>query len=201
MSTFTTRPLAPATWPAFESLAAGHNGVFGGCWCLAFHEEGKPNALSVAERRVAKAARVRAGTAHAALVFEGEACVGWCQFGSSAELPRIKNRKAYEAGAAGAPPAWRITCFFVDRHHRRQGVAAAALAGALEEIAALDGGAVEAYPEDTAGRPVSPAFLHAGTLSLFEAAGFSRERQIGKNKWVVRRTVGAHPTRAAGRSA
>lgn len=32
-------------------------------------------------------------------------------------------------------PDWRITCFFVDKDYRGQGVAALALKGALSEIA------------------------------------------------------------------
>ena len=39
-------------------------------------------------------AHVLAGEAHAALVFDGEDCVGWCQFGSPDELPRIKRKRA-----------------------------------------------------------------------------------------------------------
>lgn len=194
MPGYTTRPLANDSWDAFAALVEEHNGVFGGCWCLSFHAEGKPNILSVAERRAAKQKRVRTGQAHAALVFDGDRCVGWCQFGSPDELPRIKNRRAYEAALAGEPPRWRITCFFVDRHHRKQGVAAAALQGALGQIADLGGGVVEAYPEDTSGNMVSPTFLHAGTLAMFEAAGFAPDRQIGKNKWVVRKTVRARRT-------
>jgi GNAT superfamily N-acetyltransferase len=95
------------------------------------------------------------------------------------------------ATLTGEPPPWRITCFFVDRHHRKQGVAAAALRGALAEIAKLGGGVVEAYPEDTHGKMVSPTFLHAGTLEMFEHAGFAVDRQIGKNKYVVRKSVRA----------
>ncbi|MDO8359736.1 MAG: hypothetical protein Q7T08_06815 [Devosia sp.] len=113
------------------------------------------------------------------------------QFGSPAELPEIKNKKTYTATQTAAPPPWRITCFFVDRHHRKQGVAAAALRGALEQIALLGGGVVEAYPENTSGKRVSPTFLHAGTLAMFEQAGFEKDRQIGKNKWVVGKRVRA----------
>ena len=164
--------------------------MFGGCWCLGFHAEGRPGEMSVAARCAAKQARVTDGTAHAALVFEDGKCLGWCQFGSPDELPRIKNRKEYEAGLATLPD-WRVTCFFVDRHHRRQGVAATALGGALSEIARLGGGIVEAYPEDTHGTKMSPTFLHAGSLAMFEAAGFTRERAIGKNKLVVRTRVAA----------
>jgi hypothetical protein len=48
----------------------------------------------VPQKRAAKEQRVREGNAHAALVFEGEDCVGWCQFGAPGEVPRIKNRAA-----------------------------------------------------------------------------------------------------------
>jgi len=37
---------------------------------------------------------VREGKAHAALVFDGDAAVAWCQNGSPEELPRIAHRKA-----------------------------------------------------------------------------------------------------------
>ncbi len=188
MPGYAVKSLTLATWPAYAALIERHDGVFGGCWCLGFHAEGKPNTLTVAERAAAKQARVRAGRAHAALVFDGDRCVGWAQFGSPEELPRIKNRKAYEAKLTTLP-SWRLTCFFVDRHFRKQGVAAAALGGALQQIAQLGGGVVEAYPENTDGRMVSPTFLHAGTLAMFESAGFAIERRIGKNKWVVHKTV------------
>jgi hypothetical protein len=32
---------------------------------------------------------VRAGRAHAALVFDRDDCVGWCQFGAPDEVPKI----------------------------------------------------------------------------------------------------------------
>jgi hypothetical protein len=69
-------------------------------------------------------------------------------------------------------------------------VAAAALAGALTEIARLGGGTVESYPEDAQGRSVAGAFLHNGTLAMFEHQGFKRSRKIGKHRWVVERNVG-----------
>lgn len=190
MNAFAVRQLTSATWPAYAALIEAHNGVFGGCWCLSFHANTRKG-RTYDERRAEKQALVAQGRAHAALVFDGDACVGWCQFGAPAELPEIKNKKNYAATQLGEPPPWRITCFFVDRHRRKQGVAAAALKGALAEIARLGGGVVEAYPENTSGRMVSPTFLHAGTLAMFEAAGFATDRQIGKNKWVVRRRVRA----------
>jgi len=185
MSEFVVKPLSPATWPDFAALVERHNGVWGGCWCLEFHPEGKERG---AHRREKKECRVREGTAHAALVFDGAACVGWCQFGSPAELPRIKHLRAY-ASESDASPDWRITCFFADKAYRGKGVAEAALAGALELIARLGGGTVESYPEDVEGRTVSASFLYNGRLCAFERHGFQRVRRLGKNHWVVVKRV------------
>src|SRR5215510_1365310 len=142
MPDWVVKPLGPATWPAFAALVERHNGVWGGCWCMAFHPEGTGGGRTVAQNRTDKECRVRAGTAHAALVYDGAVCVGWCQFGAPDEVPRIKHRRAYET-ALDRPPDWRITCFFVDKACRGRGVATAALKGALHEIARRGGGTVE----------------------------------------------------------
>jgi GNAT superfamily N-acetyltransferase len=156
---------------------------------LGFHEEGRNGIHTPEQRRALKEARVREGRAHAALVFDDGRCVGWCQFGPTAELPRIKHQKTYLEGL-GELPDWRITCFFVGRTHRHRGVADVALAGALEEIVRLGGGSVESYPEDASGRKVSGSFLFNGTVAMFERHGFRRQRQIGKHRWVVGRVLG-----------
>lgn len=185
------RPLDERTWGAFAALVERHRGIWGGCWCIAFHAEGAGKGRTAALNRADKAARVAAGTAHAALVFAGDLCVGWCQYGPPAELPRIKHRRAYEA-APSDPPGWRITCFFVDRDWRGRGVAEAALAGALRLIGEAGGGRVESFPEEVgAGRSVSSSFLHNGVLSTFEAQGFRRVRKLGKDRWLVDRSVAA----------
>ena len=162
--------------------------MWNGCWCLAFHEEGAPGVHTPGERKVFKKARVHEGRAHAALVYDGEHCVGWCQFGPADELPRIKHQKVYLSGLQQLPD-WRITCFFVSRTHRHEGVAEVALSGAIDEIARQGGGLVESYPEDTFGRKVSGSFLHNASVTMFERHGFTRDRQIGKHRWVVSRRI------------
>jgi GNAT superfamily N-acetyltransferase len=188
MTGFGVRPLEQATWPDFARLVERHNGVWGGCWCMAFHPEGVGRTKTPAQNRSEKECRVRVGRAHAALVYDGPTCAGWCQFGQPDELPRIKHRRAYLEGLT-ALPDWRITCFFVDKGYRRRGVASAALAGALQEIAGLGGGTVESYPEDADGRSVSAAFLHNGTVRMFEQHGFERTRRLGKHRWLVSKIV------------
>ncbi len=188
MSKFSVKALDESTWPDFARLVEKHNGVWGGCWCMAFHVEGVGRGKTASQNRAEKEWRVREGRAHAALVYDGAQAVGWCQFGPTDELPRIKHKREYDSGLTELPD-WRITCFFVDKDYRGQGVAALALKGALSEIARLGGGTVESYPEDVEGRSVSASFLHNATVALFESQGFQRTRRLGKSHWVVSKVV------------
>ncbi len=180
-------PLDASTFDAFCALVRKHNGVFGGCWCTWFHPQedrsAGPDGESVKRRLVAE------GRAHAALVMNQDRAVGWCEFGSPAELPRIYHRKEYEETAAMVAP-YRITCFFVDRDHRRRGVASMALRGAVDLIARAGGGRVESYPvRPDPDKKISSSFLFSGTRHMFEAEGFQFDRQLGTKRAVMWREV------------
>lgn len=125
--------------------------------------------------------------AHAALVFDGDICVAWCQFGPPQELPNIYHRKEVESKTT--MPDWRITCIFVDRDFRKEGLSLFALNGALELIKDSGGGVVESYPQDSQGNKVSNSFLYNATRQVFEKAGFSYKGKKGKNHCIMRTTI------------
>ncbi len=184
---YTVKALDESTWDAFAALVERNNGVFGGCWCMGFHPEGVGKETTAALNRERKLERVRAGTAHAALVFDGDDCVGWCQFGAPGEVPRIKSRAAYEKGVTTLPD-WRIACNFVGKGHRRHGVATAGLEGALELIAGLGGGRVEGYPEDADARSCRLP-VQRRPLDLRDSSGSSATARSAS-------TVGSSPRRS-----
>jgi ribosomal protein S18 acetylase RimI-like enzyme len=125
MVEYTVRPLDASTWPAFAGLVERNNGIYGGCWCIAFHREYRRGHTDPRSR---KEQLVREGRAHAALVFDAQQrALGWCQYGSPDEL-KLKHERAYaQDPLPGA--RWRLACIFVDRSHRGQGVARAAVEG------------------------------------------------------------------------
>ncbi len=142
------------------------------------HRKGSTPRFSVRE--------LGSATCHAALVYDGADVVGWCQFGPPVELP---GRMSGYGKLDEAPPDWRITCFFVDRDHRREGVAKAALEGALRIIATKGGGTVDGYPIDTRGKPYSSSFLWGGTEAMFAELGFRPLGALGTSKWMMRKVV------------
>ncbi|RIX30875.1 GNAT family N-acetyltransferase [Amnibacterium setariae] len=183
------RPLDADTFPAWLALAQKHDGVWGGCYCSYFHADTDRTAKDGFDRPTFKRRLVEEGVAHAALVFDGDDAIAWCEYGSPAEVPNIHHRKEYDAGES-RPAPWRITCFFVDRDHRRAGVAREALDGALHLIGRAGGGEVVSFPnEPVPGKATSSSFLHNGTRSMFEKAGFTFERRLGKRKTVMRIVV------------
>src|SRR5579875_2947407 len=182
---YTTRLLNDETWADFAALVEANNGVWGGCWCMGFHPEGLDK-RSTTHNREAKRAHVSRGTVHQVLVYDGDTCVGWCQFGAPAELPNVQNRRAYEKSADDLPD-WRIGCVFTRKGHREAGGCRAAVTGALEAIRRAGGGVVEAYPEQIDDRPPQRgSYLHTGAEPLFADLGFERDRKIAKWRWVMR---------------
>ncbi len=193
---YTVHPLDASTWDAFAELVERNNGIFGGCWCIGYHPECGRRDISY---RATKEERVRSDRAHAALVLdEADLAQGWCQYGSPQELSNIKHRRAYDKDAPPLPD-WRVTCFYVDKAHRGQGIARTALEGALDQIAAAGGGLVEAIPEVTEGREAPGRFLFSATVELFEDYGFTRVRQVGKHARIVSRVVDPVSSTGSGR--
>ena len=145
------------------------------CWCT-YHHRARPSAngesLSGAKRAARNRQRrrelVENGSSHGILVYSKDEPVGWCQYGPREELPRFDNYPSYRRPAreSGAMRLWRITCFTVDRKHRQQGVASAALKAALQAI------------RDGEGASLKPILSFAGepTGSTSEPSLCSRRR-------------------------
>ncbi|HXY46459.1 MAG TPA: GNAT family N-acetyltransferase [Thermoplasmata archaeon] len=185
------RELSSSTWADFESLFRKYHGVQAGCWCMFYHREGPTGPLQSTSRQEANRrdhhALLLKGHAHGILVYRGAQPIGWCQFGRRADLPRVERGRKYKSIASrlGPPPAWRITCFFVDRPFRRSGVARFALHAALDAIRRNGGGIVEGYPSTHAGA-VATWF---GSIGMFEREGFAVVRPFGQSNVLVRREV------------
>ncbi|MBG0762237.1 GNAT family N-acetyltransferase [Acholeplasma laidlawii] len=178
------KPLNTETWDAYEKLIIKHHGVWGGCWCLSFHDKPKERERSYEANRIYKKSLVENNSTHAALVFHDEECIGWCQYGQPAELPNIYHKKEVEA--KNPLPDYRITCIFVDRDYRNQGISSLALNGALDLIKQNGGGIVESYPQDTQGKTYTSSFLYNSTRQIFERAGFEYIDTKGKNHCIMR---------------
>lgn len=186
-----TKELSKKTWPDFQRLFE-KPGEWGACWCVYYQRDRPPpsEGMSLQQRvdrnRRDKEAMVEKGRSHGIIVYDGKDPVGWCQYGEKEEIPRIDAMRRYKAlGLEEEGRLWRISCFSVDRGHRKMGVAKVALAAALDSIREQGGGVVEAYPV-TRGGALATWF---GTVSMFEAHGFRVVAPFGRSNVLMRKTI------------
>lgn len=199
---YSAKELSKETWPDFEKLFK-KPGVGDGWWCWCMHHH--VQSYSLPENRVPRTRAERAmknrrekrelvnkGRSHGILVYAKGEPVGWCQYGPREELPRVDNTIKYRKLALGdgKDRLWRITCFVVDKNHRRRGVASIALRAALEAIRKKGGGLVEAYPVSKTDQGSN--YMYSGRVTMFERAGFKMVAPLGTGRTatvVMQRTV------------
>jgi GNAT superfamily N-acetyltransferase len=172
----TVRTLTPDLWPDLEDLF-GKNGASNGCWCMYWRLGPEYRKRPREKNRSAFRKIVVQGPPPGLLAFHGEKAVGWCQLTMRDDLGWLKRKPAL--GQVDALPVWSLSCFFVRRGYRRQGVMSALIAAALKAARRARAQALEAYPVDTA-RPGSTSNVFTGTASAFKRLGF---------KTVARRTA------------
>ncbi len=185
---FTVKPLSKDTWEDFAKLVEIHNGVWGGCWCIWFHQSDTIKRTTPEGNKNLKKQLVETDRAHAALVYDGDNCIAWCQYGSPQELPAIYHKKQVET-TEYIWPDYRITCLFVHKDYRKKGVAKIAVEGALTLMKNAGGGIVEAYPQDAGDQKGSSSFLYNGTRAMFESLGFEFIGPKGKNHGIMRKNL------------
>jgi GNAT superfamily N-acetyltransferase len=187
---FHSKELSSDTWQDFARLFEKHGGVWGGCWCMFHHTTQGWSRRSARQNREEKELLVRSGKSHGVLVFdEDEQPFGWSQFGLREELPRVERKRGYKD--AGEDSLWRVTCFFIDKEHRKKGVAREALRAALEVMEREGAKTVEAYPPAMTREGYSSSFLWAGTKHLLSQFGFKQTRKLGKTLVMSKRI---HPS-------
>ena len=162
------RPLTRDLWPSLEDLF-GKGGASNGCWCM-YWRIGPGYAKRPRQKnRTAFRRIVEKGPPPGLLAFDGDVAVGWCALTARRNLAWLARKPALEP--PDALPVWSISCFYVRRGYRRQGVMSALIREATKAARRAGAPALEAYPVDTA-RPESSSNVFTGTASAFHRAGF-----------------------------
>jgi len=119
-------------------------------------------------------ARLAAGL----VAFDGDLAVGWCQLTPRDELAWLDRMRWFHR--IDDVPVWSISCFFVRRAYRRQGVMSQLIDAALKTAKRAKAPALEAYPVDTTA-PKSTSNIFTGTISAFAHAGFKEMRRLARS--------------------
>jgi GNAT superfamily N-acetyltransferase len=160
------RPLTPDLWPALEDLF-GANGACNGCWCMYWRIGSRYRKRSRALNKAAFREVVKRGPPPGLLAFDGDVAVGWCQLTPRDAVPWLD--RAWRLKPVDAVPVWSLSCFYVPKGYRRQGVTSALIGAALKAARRNGAPALEAYPLDA---DLTPSASSTGYVSTFARAGF-----------------------------
>ncbi len=142
------------------------------CWCLSHRLDAKTNRSLVGVERGEFVRRLcERPVAPGVLAYQGDEVVGWAAVAPRSELPFARSRKIPHVDDL---PVWSVWCIKVRPGHRRQGVSAPLVEGAVEYARSLGAPAVEGYPVDNRGQRVDLTMAYVGTRGLFERAGFTK---------------------------
>lgn len=165
----TIHPLTPDLWPALEDLF-GKGGASNGCWCMYWRIGSEYHKREREKNKRAFHKIVKHGPPPGLLAFDGERAVGWCQLTPRDDLPWLNRARPLQR--VNDVPVWSISCFYVRRGYRRQGIMSALIKAAVEAAKRANAPALEAYPVDTL-LPESTSNVFTGTAAAFAHAGFT----------------------------
>jgi GNAT superfamily N-acetyltransferase len=185
------RPVTPELWPALEDLFGKH-GASNGCWCMYWRIGPEYRKRERAANRKAFQRIVKRGPPPGLLAFAGDIAVGWCQLTPRDALAHLERTRAF--ARIDDRPVWSISCFYIRRGYRRQGVMAALIAAAVKAARRANAPALEAYPVDTVQRGAT-SNVFTGTVSAFRRAGFKVVARRIAQRPVMRHKLGRRPVR------
>lgn len=119
------------------------------------------------------------------IAYIGKQAVGWISVAPRAEYGRIDRSAIYKP--IDDKRAHAIVCLLVHSDYRRQGVADAMVAAAVDYAKAHGAEAVEAYPAETKGAERPARRLFTGTDMMFGKAGFKEVARHKANRPIFRK--------------
>jgi GNAT superfamily N-acetyltransferase len=174
-----TRPVTPDRFEDFADVI-NRTRRTNHCWCLSHRlQTAEIERLGGGSREQAMRRLCERDHPPGVVTYRDGEPVGWCNIGPRPEITRLARSRLIRP--VDEQPVWSIVCVVVRAGHRRHGVTAPLLEGAVAYAASNGAPAVEAYPVDPPGRmDLTMAFV--GTKSMFDRAGF---RVIGTTNAVA----------------
>lgn len=179
-------PLTQKLWRDFELLFGAH-GACGGCWCMYWKLRGKDYSENTGDsaRQMQKSV-VDAKTIPGLLAYSEGYPIGWIAVEPRSQYPKLAHSRTLKP--VDDQEVWSITCFFVEKKHRRKGITVELLKAGVAHAKKHGAKIVEGYPIDVK-KNEAPPFIFTGTASAFKQAGFVEVARNAPTRPIFRITV------------
>jgi GNAT superfamily N-acetyltransferase len=180
----TIHPATPDRWKDVEKLF-GERGACGGCWCMVWRlprkewEAGKGAGNKRALKKI-----VMRGDAPGVIGYAGHEPVAWCAVAPREIYTALERSRVLKP--VDDEPVWSISCLFVLKAYRRQGVSVRMLEAAAAFARKRGASIVEGYPVEPSSEKAPDPFIWTGTPSAFRKAGFEEVARRSRTRPIMR---------------
>ncbi len=183
-STLITRSATADRWADLEELF-GDRGACGGCWCMAWRLSRSDYESGKGAKHKRRLKRLVSGAIPPGILgYADGRAVAWCSVAPRTEYDFLTRSRVLKP--VDEKPVWSVSCLFVERSLRRQGVATAMLKAAVGFAAGHGARVVEGYPVEPVENPIPAAFAWTGIPSAFLKAGFHEVARRSPTRPIMR---------------
>lgn len=162
--------LTKQRWDDFDGLFHP-NGACGGCWCMYWKLSRKEFLANRGEgNHLIQKSIVEAGIIPGLLAYVGGKPVGWIAVEPRENYDGLGRSRILKA--VDDHKVWSITCFYVNRKFRNQGISTALIKAAVNFASDNGANIVEGYPTEAVDEKMPAPFVYTGLASSFLQAGF-----------------------------
>jgi GNAT superfamily N-acetyltransferase len=177
-------PVTKKRWSDFETLF-GEKGACGGCWCMLWRLTRKEFEQQKGEaNRQAMQTIVNSGEIPGLLAYSKKQPVAWCSVAPRESFPALERSRVLKK--IDDAPVWSISCFFIHRDYRKQGLSVRILEAAVDYVKKQGGKIVEGYPVEPKKGKTADVFAWTGLSSFFKKAGFVECARRSETRPIVR---------------
>ncbi len=180
-------PLTQKLWRDFE-LLFGEHGACGGCWCMFWKLRGKSYSENKGDvARQMQKSIVDAKVIPGLIAYSEGYPIGWIAIEPRSQYPKLAYSRILKP--VDEQEVWSITCFFVEKKHRRKGVTVELLKASVAHAKKHGAKIVEGYPTDVK-QNEAPPFIFTGVASAFKRAGFTEVARTAPTRPIFRFFIG-----------
>jgi GNAT superfamily N-acetyltransferase len=177
-------PVTSDRWKDFEKLF-GPNGACAGCWCMWWRlsrTEFSQKHYAGNKRAIKKI--IMADQEPGILAYANGKPIAWCALGPRESYASLDRSNIFQR--VDDSPVWSVTCFYVARGHRRQGLAGQLLKAAIQFARQRGAKIIEGYPIDSDGAKKNPVSIFTGLASTFVEVGFVEVERRAPKRPIMR---------------
>jgi GNAT superfamily N-acetyltransferase len=128
---------------------------------------------------------VTGGERPGVLAYLGKEAIAWCAVAPRSSYSYLERSRVLRA--IDEKPVWSISCLFVLKPYRRQGVSVALLRAVTELAKKRGAKLIEGYPSLPKMERIPDSFVWTGLPSAFKKAGFREVARRSPTRPIVRR--------------